>query len=362
MTADTVGGVWTYTVDLCKAFEHYGTEVHLMTMGALLSNDQQMQVAQLKNVTLYESNYKLEWMQNPWQDIGLASQWVASVYKKVKPDVIHFNNYGQVNAYLWDCPVVTVFHSCVQTWWQAVKGEEAPAEWEEYKQVVENALAASDIVVAPTEAILQEAGKIYGNLPETEIIYNGRDISVNHLQQKEPYVLSAGRVWDEAKNICLLSGVANNLDWPVYIAGGNTCPDTGVVYDNDNVHFLGFLKEADMQEQMAKAAVFCMPAKYEPFGLAVLEAALQGCALALGDIPTLRELWGDTAVFFNPFDEDESIAAIQSLIHDEKLRKTLAAKASMRAKDFTAQAMAGQYMQLYSKLCGNKQITKPESK
>ncbi len=32
-----------------------------------------------------------------------------------------------------------------------------------------------------------------------------------------------------------------------------------------------------------------LPARYEPFGLSVLEAALSGCALVLGDIPSLRE-------------------------------------------------------------------------
>ena len=51
---------------------------------------------------------------------------------------------------------------------------------------------------------------------------------------------------------------------------------------------------------MARTAVFVSPALYEPFGLAVLEAAQAGCALVLSDIPTFRELWDGVALFVAP--------------------------------------------------------------
>ena len=43
---------------------------------------------------------------------------------------------------------------------------------------------------------------------------------------------------------------------------------------------------------MARASIYALPARYEPFGLSILEAALSGAALVLGDIPSLREVWG----------------------------------------------------------------------
>ncbi len=54
---------------------------------------------------------------------------------------------------------------------------------------------------------------------------------------------------------------------------------------------VGRLGPEEMREQYARAAIFAHPARYEPFGLSVLEAALSGCALVLGDISSLRELW-----------------------------------------------------------------------
>ena len=38
-------------------------------------------------------------------------------------------------------------------------------------------------------------------------------------------------------------------------------------------------------------------ARYEPFGLAVLEAAQAGMRLVLSDIPSFRELWDGAATF-----------------------------------------------------------------
>ncbi len=70
---------------------------------------------------------------------------------------------------------------------------------------------------------------------------------------------------------------------------------------------------------LGRASIFALPARYEPFGLLPLEAALSGCALVLGDIPSLREVWGDAAWFVPPDDRDALTAAIGSLIASPRL-------------------------------------------
>lgn len=348
MTADTLGGVWTYATRLCKALESYNTEVHLMTMGAPLSEEQHRQVSSLNNVFLYQSDYKLEWMDNPWEDTKAATQWITSVYKEVKPHIMHFNNYAQVSGE-WRCPVITVFHSCVQTWWLAVKGENAPPPWEKYKSVVKDALFISDCVVAPTAAILADAEKVYGPIARKKIIANGCDITDTAIK-KRCRVLSAGRLWDEGKNMILLSRIAADLDWPVLIAGNNENPDTGIVSRYDNVHFIGALPPSQLYTHMAEASIFVMPSKYEPFGLSALEAAKSGCALALSDIDTFREIWKDAAVYFNPDDKKDALRIIQDIIKDDAKREELAHKAFLKANEYTMTRMSEEYMSLYRDL------------
>src|SRR3546814_16818778 len=67
---------------------------------------------------------------------------------------------------------------------------------------------------------------------------------------------------------------------------------------------LGVLGEASMAAWRERAGIFVSPSLYEPFGLAVLEAAMSGCALLLSDIPTFRELWDGAAVFTPAGDSD----------------------------------------------------------
>ncbi|HEX9978981.1 MAG TPA: glycosyltransferase family 4 protein [Flavobacterium sp.] len=352
MTADSIGGVWTYCIDLCRALLPYDVEVHLAVMGKYPDSHQRKQAEQLPNVTLHQSTFKLEWMHEPWEDVDLAQDWLVSIYEDIKPDMMHFNNYGQVN-YDWDCPVITVFHSCVLTWWQAVKNENAPAAWERYGALVASALANSDAVVFPTEAIKLQAECFYGKIENTSIINNARNINIPSGIPKEPFIFCAGRIWDEAKNIHMLSRIAGRLPWPLFIAGDNG--DATETYQN--IVLLGTLNPDEIRQWMAKASIYINPAKYEPFGLSVLEAAKAGCALALSGIDTLLEIWNDSAVYFDPHKEDEALQALSRLVSDKNLRQRLSLKAKERAVRYDTKLMANQYMSLYKKAAKYKAIS-----
>ena len=93
-----------------------------------------------------------------------------------------------------------------------------------------------------------------------------------------------------------------------------------------------------------------MPARYEPFGLSVLEAALSGCALVLGDIPSLREVWGKAAVYVDPDDPEELKQQILHLIENTRAREQMAAKALKQASYYSPERFAQQYMAVYQQL------------
>lgn len=111
--------------------------------------------------------------------------------------------------------------------------------------------------------------------------------------------------------------------------------------------YLDRLCPENLASWYAEAAIYALPALYEPFGLSVLEAALSGCALVLGDSASLREIWGDAAVFVPPDDKDAIAYAINSLIADSRRRQFLADKARDRALKFTSPRMALAYLQVY---------------
>jgi glycogen synthase len=347
MTTDTIGGVWTYVLDLARALRPRGVSIALATMGAPLSPAQRREVSTVDNITVYESAYKLEWMDNPWSDVAAAGRWLLELEQQIRPDLIHLNGYAHA-ALPFRAPIIVVAHSCVLSWWQAVKGEAAPAAWNRYRDEVGRGLVAADVVVAPTQAFLSAIEDIYGPLKHKRVVHNGRDSTLYRRAAKESFILAAGRLWDEAKNLSALQHVAGDLSWPICVAGEARSPDGhGDHARNGDVLPLGHLSPEVLADWYARADIYALPARYEPFGLSVLEAALSGCALVLGDVPTLREVWGESAMFVPPDDEHQLRRVLQMLIDDAPLRQNYAGRASLRAALYILPRMGDSYFQLY---------------
>jgi glycosyltransferase involved in cell wall biosynthesis len=102
-----------------------------------------------------------------------------------------------------------------------------------------------------------------------------------------------------------------------------------------------------MSNRFSKAGIFAHPAKYEPFGLAVLEAAQHGCALALADIPPLRELWDGCAVFASPEDPEQWIECLNRLARDSAFREHASSECLERSKRYNGSTAAAQYVEVY---------------
>ena len=348
VTADTVGGVWTYAIDLIRALRPKGVEVILATMGAPLSAAQAHAAAQLSNLHLRESRYKLEWMHDPWGEVDEAGRWLLELERTLQPDVVHLNGYAHATVN-FQAPVLVVCHSCVFSWWRAVRHADPPAQWAHYWQRVREGLEAADLVVAPSRAILRAILGCYTASCEGRVIYNGRAPDGFTPTAKQPFALGAGRLWDEAKNLPCLDRAAEHLPYPVYVAGPLRAPD-GCVAGAQYAQLLGQLTPQQLSQWMSRAAVYALPARYEPFGLSVLEAAHAGCALVLGDIPSLRELWNGAAAFVSPGDPDELRAALLELLEQPLRRRRLSARALERATRFSLQQFADGYLAVYEEL------------
>jgi glycogen synthase len=363
MTTDAVGGVFTYCIQLGASLAPLGTQVVLASMGRRLSTGQQRE-ARAAGISVLESDYQLEWMDDPWLDVAQAGEWLLELERRHRPDVVHVNGYAHA-ALPWRAPVLLVAHSCVCSWWRAVLADTAPERYARYRAAVGAGLRAARATVAPTQAMLRCLEQEYGTCGRSHVIYNGIAQGDAHdglahggtdgahaaCAPKQPFVLSAGRVWDPAKNIARLAGAASSLDWPVYVAGDALGPDGLEAPALPHCRALGFLQREELAGWMERAAIFALPARYEPFGLAILEAAAARCALVLGDIPSLRELWSGAAVFVDPGDTGALSRALAELTQDPTRCARLGGLARQRAQLYGAAEMAERYADLYHSLC-----------
>lgn len=365
LTADPIGGVWTYALELCRNLQHYGVRVALATMGRELSVAQRRSVGRLPHVQLFESRYRLCWMENPWEDVVQAGNWLLAIALQFRPDVIHLNDLAH-GGLDWPAPVLLVGHSCVLSWWQAVHGEPAPESWRRYRLTAQESLRRADLVVAPSAAMLAALNRHYGPLTSVQVIANGLDFppvvsrGVKDAQAGN-LVLAAGRLWDPAKNIGQLATIAGQLDWPVFVAGEERFAEAGKTLSGGGIRHLGLLAPEELASWLRRAAIFAAPARYEPFGLSILEAARAGCALVLGDIPSLREIWGEAAAYIDPGRPEELRRVLAGLIGDQVRRRQLATLARRRALWFTGSRMAAGYMSCYHSLLTSR-VAKQQGK
>ena len=345
VTADAVGGVWHYALELARGLSESDVEVMLAVLGPRPAPEQYLAAASIHGLRLVHGGFALEWMPGAERDLQAAGTWLLELEEAFAPDLIHLNGFAPATL-PWGVPIIVVAHSCVLSWWRAVHGGEAPAEWANYRRRTRAGLGAANLVVAPTRAFLQQVQALYGPLLRTLCIPNGCAPVEPTAAAKEPLILSAGRVWDQGKNLQALAAISHRLAWPLAIAGPGAPHNGG----SEHAVWLGPLSADVMRRWYARAAVFVLPARYEPFGLAALEAAMAGCALVLGDIPTLRELWDGAAWFVPPHDPEELVSALNTLTADPELLSRLGGLARSRAEGYSAARMTAGYLAAYAGL------------
>jgi glycogen synthase len=337
MTVDTVG-TWSMALELAGALAAEGVAVHLAAMGPLPSDAQRDQARRMHVIRLHESEFRLEWMEDPWADVRRAGEWLLRLEGALAPDFVVLHSFA-FGALPWRVPAVVTAHTEVCSRWRALHAGPVPEGWHRYRDEIGAGLRGAALVTAPSRAMLDELEFEHGPLPRTRVVPFGRAAARFRVGRKEPRVLGVGRMRDAASNLVALDRIAPSLTWPVHIAGDHRQADSGT----GRIRFaepLGELDEFELRAQYERSAVFALPARYEPFGLPALDAALSGCALVLGDLPSLREVWGEAALYAAPNDDAALTAAIESLAQDATLCFEYARRAHERALEYSARRMA----------------------
>lgn len=336
MTIDAVGGVWTYASDLATGLARRGDAVTLAVLGPATSDAQRQAVQSVHGLELVETDLPLDWTATDESDLARSAEGLRALAAKARPHVIHLNSPALAGASRLGAPVVGVAHSCLATWWSAVKGDDPPGDFGWRIAATARGYAACDALISPSAAFAAATEAAYGVSPL--VVRNGRAASVETSAVRDIPVVTTGRLWDEGKDAATLDAAAARLDDPVMALG----PTRGPGGEGGTFIALrtpGAQSSADVAAVLARSCVFVSSARYEPFGLSVLEAAQAGCALVLSDIPTFRELWEGAAAFAPPGDASAFAAAIRALLADDVQREHLAAAARIRSDRYGLDAM-----------------------
>jgi len=356
VTADTLSGSWIYVRELVSGLVTRGVRVTLVSFGEIPLPEQTSWMDRLHGLDYRPTAFRLEWMQEAEQDLPESSAFLAALIRELKPDVLHLNQFcfGDLPV---DVPRVVMAHGDLMTWRAAVEtrgSSGSSIQW--YRETVERGIAGADVLVAPSSWMLDQISAFYGRPRRSQVIYPGRNpIFFNPYVSKDDCVLAVGRLVDAGKQVSLLTQHVHPI--PVCIVGAEqTVPvprfpiraDVKVATEQTSVAVRGPQTEAQLRALFSRASIYAATARYEPLGMPVLEAAFSRCAIVANDIPSFREVWGDSALYFRTNDASSLAACIRRLNDDRAMRNAYAELAYARARErFTTKRMIDDYLQVY---------------
>jgi len=343
MTLDAVGGVWRYAMELAQTLKSCGYNTLFVGFGPQPSRSQREEAAAIGELVWQPQ--PLDWMVDDERELDGIGNAIEALADAHDIDLIHLNLPSQAAQLRSRRPVLAVSHSCVVTWWHAMRGEPLPADWHWKKALNEKGFASVDAIVSPSESHSALLHTCYRLPQEISVIHNAMAGEL-HDGVKEPFAFAAGRWWDESKNARVLDQAARRATWPILLAGSTRSLSGQVIELSHAVH-LGELSHHALLGHVRRAGVVVSPSLYEPFGLLPLEGARAGAALALADIPTYRELWEGCALFFDPHDPDTLVAVLDRYASDPAAREEMGRRALQRSLAYMPHNQAAAMANLY---------------
>lgn len=361
LTTDAVGGVWTHSLELASGLAAKGIEVVLAVMGPRASVDQVRAAKTNPLLTLLATELPLDWLAANERDLDDAARIVSGLANRHEADLVHLHAPGLAGRRPWSLPLVVTAHSCVGTWWSAVRTGRLPPDLAWRARRTAAGIDIANAVIAPSRSFADAMMACYqSDTPVTPVLNGRRPLRESRkvpLAQRNG-IVTAGRLWDAAKDIATLDRAAERLACPIEAAGPVRGPG-GEVESPQHLSLLGVLDPIAMAHKLSTTAVFVSTSVYEPFGLAVLEAAQAGNALVLSDIPTFRELWGHAALFVKPKRPMFLADSLRRLLDEPELRVRLAQLAGDRARRFTTARMVSGTLSVYAEVLGHRHPSRP---
>lgn len=201
-----------------------------------------------------------------------------------------------------------------------------------YKPMTWLAVKTSKHLITVSEFSKKEILRLYPFLAEDKIhvIYNAADKDKfkpanSFTEHGMPYCLSVSSL-DPRKNFTRLLEAFKGIEGcKLLIVGGanKVFAQNHALHKSENIKFLGRVSDEELIHLYQGANAFIFPSLYEGFGLPVVEAMCVGCPVIASDIPVLREVCGEAAIYFNPKNTDDIRNKILSFIDNQQNLKPI---------------------------------------
>lgn len=224
-------------------------------------------------------------------------------------------------------------------------------------------------IITPTQYVKDDYTTFAGISPEkVTVTYEAADIFIDKLKPYKHlfkrFILYVGQQSDY-KNIKRLGDAHQKLlekypDLGLILVGKKTDAHlTNEAYfkknNYENILFTDFIEDAQRDWLFANCAAYVFPSLMEGFGLPALEAMGYGAPVASSNATCLPEVYGNAAHYFDPKNITDMARAIDDILSNETLRKTLIKAGAQQVKKYSWHKMAAQTQAIYGAALKTKQ-------
>ena len=118
------------------------------------------------------------------------------------------------------------------------------------------------------------------------------------------------------------------------------------------IRHLGYVSNDQLAALYGRASAVVFPSLYEGFGLPAVEALSAGTPLVCSDLPVLREVAGDAALFVPPDRPDLLARSLLQVLTDADLQKELIGRGKDRIRSFSWQRAARRTVETWYQAAG----------
>ncbi len=302
---------------------------------------------------------------NPLHDIRFAYQ-----LRRLKPDLVHFTMTQQPLTYRGR--IVTTTHDLTMQKFDRRGKTPKRIFWLKrlgYRTLFYVGHQKSQAVIVPTKYVAKKLAELFPFVKErTTVTYEASEPPVTEPSTPlkgidQPFIFHVGSPFPH-KNISRLIEAfeilqKKNPDLQLVLAGKKEFYFTELEAwarkrpSYRSIHFTGFIEDSELKWLYENAAAYVLPSLSEGFGLPGLEAMAHGCPLVSSNATCLPEVYGNAAVYFDPLNIEEIADAVQRVIADKKLCRTLTTAGHKQLEKYSWRTMAQKTLRVYNQTLDN---------
>jgi glycosyltransferase involved in cell wall biosynthesis len=317
-------------------------------------------------------------IRNDWKVIDTDIHWhtldeqfrFPAVLKKENLDLVHFP-YFSVPVF-YNRPYVITIHDLIINHYPTGKATTLPSPIYYFKQlgyqfVIKQAAKNAKRIIAVSEATKKEIAQHLGISKDKIVVtYEGVDkrSKIQDLRFKilGKYFLYVGNAYPHKNLERLIDAFAilkkEKTEVKLVLVGKEDYfyrrlkEKVKRLEIEEQVIFTGYVTENQLFEYYNNAIATVVPSLMEGFGLTGLEAMQAGCLVLASDIPSLKEIYQDAAIYFNPFAVNAIHATIREVLKGKKSLLSYKEKGMKRVSFFSWKRMAQETLKIYESSTG----------